>query len=208
MRRRARDDGKLLRPGVKADKRPEIARILAAADPDIRVWFFYGADEAGARADADALTVTLLARIAPDDPMARVDLTPAQLKEDPARLSAEAAAMSMFGGGSVIRLDGVRDAAGDKTRDGVDAVLTAESAGNPVILTAGDLKPASALVKLVGGSSTGAALRYYQPNARDAAAIVAQLCKDAGLTPDRDVTATLADMVIINRAVAERDIET
>ncbi|MGB3723346.1 MAG: DNA polymerase III subunit delta [Pacificimonas sp.] len=187
---------------MKADKKPAIDQAVAAADPDIRIWLFYGQDEGGARATADQLT----AKFAAGDPMARTDFTVAELRDDPSLLAAEAAAISMFGGAKVIRVDQVSEAPGSNIRAAVEALLGAPEAGNPVILTAGDLKGTSALVKMIGISAQGAALKFWQPNARDAGGLAAELCKAAGLQPDRDVQAQLATMIGTNRAIAEQEI--
>ena len=188
---------------MKADKLPAINAAIAAADPKIRVWLFYGQDVAGAKAAADRLTKALVG----DDAMARTDFTNADLREDPSRLAAEAAAISMFGGRSVIRVDQVSEAPGNNIRDAVELLLNAAEAGNPVVLSGGDIKATSALVKMVGGSVAGAALRFWQPNARDAAGMADEMCKAAGLLPDRAVRATIAAMIVANRAIAEQEIE-
>ncbi len=187
---------------MKAERKPDIDRAVAAADPNIRVWLFYGQDDAGAKAAADRLT----GRFGADDPMARTDFTVAELRDDPAKLAAEAAAISMFGGAKVIRVDQISEAPGSNIRAAVEALLAVPEAGNPVILTAGDLKGTSALVKMIGGSAQGAALKFWQPDARDAAALATELCAAAGLQPDRDVQEALAAMIGTNRAIAEQEI--
>lgn len=189
---------------MKTQKRHEIAALIESPPPHITLWLCYGPDEAGARATADAL----LSRFLPgNDPMARVDLSPQSLRDDPARLADEAAAISMFGGPRAIRVAQVRDAPGDNVRDAVSALLEAPAAENPAVLIAGDIKDSSALVKLVAGTKTGAALRHFLPQGREAEAIVRQLCDAAGLDPDEEAVAALAALALVSRDLAEREIE-
>nr|WP_255536583.1 DNA polymerase III subunit delta [Pacificimonas pallii] len=176
---------------------------MANGSAQTRIWLFYGQDEAGAKSAADRLTAALIG----GDPMARTDFTSAELKDDPSRLAAEAAAISMFGGNRTIRVDQVSEAPGSNIRAAVEALLQAPEAGNPVILSGGDIKATSALVKMIGGSDLGAALRFWQPNARDAAQLAQELCAAAGLQPDRAVQQAMAQMIVANRAIAEREIE-
>ncbi|MGB7404125.1 MAG: DNA polymerase III subunit delta [Pacificimonas sp.] len=188
---------------MKADKVPDIERALASPDPAVRCWLCYGPDEGAARAAADRLT----AHFGGNDPLARTDFTNANLREDPTRLSAEAAAVSMFGDAKVIRVDGVSEAPSQTIKAAVELLLAAPEAGNPVVLAGGDIKATTALAKMVGGSGQGAALRFYLPDARAAGGIARDMCTAAGLQPDRDVTAAIADMVMANRAVAANEVE-
>jgi len=92
--------------------KPEEARLrraLDAADPAIRFYLLYGPDEAGSRALADRLAAAMGAEAE------RIDLTSGQLKSDPARLTDEAAAISLFGGRRWIRLE-------PATGDAIEAV--------------------------------------------------------------------------------------
>ena len=57
----------------------------------------------------------------------RIDLDAPTLREDPARLSDEAAAFSMFGDKRWIRVNGI----GDDCLPALNALLDAEAAGNP-----------------------------------------------------------------------------
>ena len=59
----------------------------------------------------------------------RIDLSGPDLKADPAKLADEAAAISLFGGARMIRIDPI----GDESFAAVEALLEAEKAGNPVV---------------------------------------------------------------------------
>src|SRR4029077_5187753 len=90
------------------------ARFLKSADPSVAAVLFYGPDQGLVRERA----LDLVTRIAGDagDPFRVAELSAAQLKDDPARLADEAAALSLSGGRRVLRL---REA-GDNHADALD----------------------------------------------------------------------------------------
>ena len=94
----------------------------------------------------------------------RIDLTGSDLKNDPARLADEAAAISLFGGARHILVEG----AGDESAAAAEALLQAPTAGNPVVLLSGALKPASKLLKLATAAEQAIGFASYVPDARDA----------------------------------------
>src|SRR3546814_6163240 len=77
--------------------------------PALRLLLLHGPDEAGSR----ALGARYEKALGADHE--HVDIPPAELKSDPARLADEAAATSMFGAGSLIRVTNIGD-------ESVDAV--------------------------------------------------------------------------------------
>ncbi len=162
-------------------KAPQIERALDKADPEYRLFFLYGPDEAASRALADRLGKTL----GPD--AERIDLDGATLKDDPARLADEAAAFSMFAARRWVRVR-----AGDEALTAVAALLEGPATDVPVVLIAGDLKKTSALVKLLENDTQVLACQNYFPDARDAARLVVQIGGELGLRID---TATAAQVV-------------
>lgn len=129
--------------------------------PAFRLLVIGGADDASARAFASQ---AIRALGDPTDPMAVTDLTPDQLRQDPGRLADEAAAMSMFQDRRVIRVD----QAGEAVAEAVHLLLDAPVAGNPVVMTTGDLAKNSALRKLVEGHPAARFLYLYAMDARQA----------------------------------------
>src|SRR5690242_11762473 len=119
----------------------------------------------------------------------RTDLPGADLKADPARLADEAASISMFGGARWILVD----PAGDEVVPAVEALLESPAAGNPVILLAGSLKPASKLLKLALAAPQAVAFASWLPDARDADKLAAELGRAAGLVLRPDVARRLAE---------------
>ncbi|MDP8994406.1 MAG: DNA polymerase III subunit delta, partial [Pseudomonadota bacterium] len=121
---------------MKADGK-QFERALKSP-AETRFFLLHGPDEAGSRGLLKALAA------AAGEDAERVDLAGAELKGDPARLADEAASISLFGGARYI----VVEPAGDETVPALEALLAAPTAGNPVAVIAGSLKPSSKLLKL------------------------------------------------------------
>jgi DNA polymerase-3 subunit delta len=174
-----------------------LRRALDSADPDIRFYLLYGPDEAGSRALADRLSAAVGADAE------RVDLTSAAVKADPARLTDEAASISLFGGRRWIRLD----PATDDAVEAVQALLEAPAAGNPVAAIGGALRKDSKLVKLVQASNAAHAHLSYVPEGRNAAALVVDVGRELGLQIRNDVAARIASACNGDRALISRELE-
>ncbi len=176
-------------------KAPQLNRALA--DPgQTRLFLFYGPDEAGSRA--------LMARVAETvgADSERVELTPSELKSDPARLSDEAAAISMFGGSRYVLVE----QAGDELLAAVSALLEAPVAGNPVVVLAGELKKSSRLLKLVADSKVAVAFASYVPDGGKADQLVLGQAGAHGLIVQRDVAARIAEACGGHRAVIGQEL--
>src|SRR4051812_35761724 len=122
---------------MKADA-GQIARALDKPDSAVCLILLYGPDESGSRALAARVDKALGADAE------RIDLAAAQLKSDPALLADEAASMSLFGGARHVRVD----PAPDEVLEAVEALMEAPTAGNVVVLVAGNLRKDAKLVKL------------------------------------------------------------
>ncbi|MEH3122742.1 MAG: DNA polymerase III subunit delta [Sphingomonas phyllosphaerae] len=176
------------------------ARLTAALDrppADIRVYLLHGPDEAVAQA-----FVARLAR-GMGEGAERVDLDGATLRGDPARLADEAAALSLFGGARYVRVTG----AGEEVLEAVTALLVAERAGNPAIVLAPSVKATGKLVKAAIDSDRALAFACYPPGARDAAAIVADLARGAGLRLSGSAVQRIIRGSDGDRAVMMREVE-
>ena len=128
---------------------------MRAPDPAARAVLVYGPDGGLVRERADALA----RHVVPDraDPFRVAELGPAQLKDDPARLADEAAALSFTGGRRVVR---VREAA-DVQVDILIRFLDAPLGDALVIVEAGELGPRSRLRRLFEAAANAAALPCY-----------------------------------------------
>jgi DNA polymerase-3 subunit delta len=183
---------------LKANK-GQIERALDAPSNDIRLFLLHGPDEAGSRALAERLDRAM----GPD--AERIDLDSAALKGDPARLSDEAASISLFGGARHIRL---AIANADDVIPAVDALLSAAVAGNPVVAIAGTLRGTSALLKRALAEPTVMTFASYAPEGQDADRLAQAMARDAGLrVASADVAKRLAAAANNDRAVLAREIE-
>lgn len=171
-------------------------RAIEARDPAVRLYLFYGPDESGARALAERVERVMGADAE------RIDLDGATLKDDPARLADEAAAFSLFGGARWIRVTG-----GDECTPAVTALLEAPEDGNPAVLVAGALKPASALLKLALDHPAVRACQCYKAEGSDAVAIVTDIARMNGVRVSRDVATRIATAALSDRGVIAREIE-
>ena len=175
--------------------RPQIERALKA--PGGHLFFLlYGPDDSGSRA------LLKLVAAAQGAEAERVELSGAELKGDPARLADEAASMSLFGGARYV----VVDPAGDDCLAALEALAEAPAAGNPVVLIAGALKPASKLLKLALAEPRALAFASYAPEGQEAERLVADMARAQGLIARPDVARRLADACAGNRAIVEQEL--
>lgn len=173
----------------------QIGRALDAPGPDYKLALLYGPDEAGSRALADRLGVAMGADAE------RVDLDGATLKEDPARLSDEATAITMFGGARWIRVTG-----GDDIVRAVEALLDAPR-GCPVVVVAGNLPKTSALLKLALDDRRILAFQSWKPEGQKADALAVQSGRVMGVRLSPDAARLLADATQGDRALMMRELE-
>jgi DNA polymerase-3 subunit delta len=178
---------------VKAN-RAQVEKALKAP-AGTRFFLLHGPDDSGSRALARLLGAGMGAEAE------RVDLSGSDLKGDPARLADEAASFSMFGGARWIQVD----PAGDECVPAVEALLEA-AAGNPVILLAGGLKPASKLLKLALAAPDALAFASYAPEARDADRLAAELGRAEGLVLRPDIARRIAESCAGNRALIAQEL--
>lgn len=177
--------------------RQQIERALDAASGDVRLFLLYGPDEAGSLALAQRLERAM------GEGAERIDLDGATLKGDPARLSDEAAALSMFGDRRWIRIGG----AGEESVPAVEALLSAAQAGNPVIAVAGAIRNTSKLAKLCLDHPAALAFASYAPDEREAAQIAAAHARDLGLRLSPDLARRIAELAGNDRAIMAGEIE-
>ena len=181
---------------MKANAR-DIRSALERPSPDIRLYLLHGPD-----GSATAELAALLAK-AMGPEAERVDLDGATLRSDPARLSDEAASMSLFGGARHIRVS----PAGEECLDAFTALLAADHAGNPVVALAPTVKSTAKIVKLAIESRRAMAFAAYEPSAADLERLAAAMARDQGLRPTNTAAARLAATCGGDRAVLAREIE-
>ncbi len=181
---------------MKANAR-DIKSALERPSPDIRLYLLHGPD-----GSATAELANVLARAMGRD-AERVDLDGATLRSDPARLSDEAASMSLFGGARHIRVS----PAGEECLEAFTALLEADHAGNPVVALAPTVKSTAKIVKLAIDSRRAMAFAAYEPSAADLERLAAAMVRDHGLRPGGTTAVRLAASCGGDRAVLAREIE-
>ncbi|MEH3100295.1 DNA polymerase III subunit delta [Sphingomonas adhaesiva] len=176
------------------------ARLTAALDrppADIRLYLLHGPDESTAMAFAARLARAL------GEGAERIDLDGATLRSDPARLADEAAAISLFGEARHIRIT----TAGEESLEAVEGLLAAPAAGNPAVMIAPTVKATGKLVKAGIESDRVLAFACYPPDARNAAALVAELARGEGLRLIPAAAQRIARAADGDRAIMAREVE-
>ena len=176
--------------------RVQVERGLRAPGTEIRLFLLYGPDEAGSRALGRLLGAAMGAEAE------RVELTGSELRADPARLADEAASMSLFGAARYIWVE----PAGDEAAEAVETLIGAATAGNPVVVVAGALKPASRLLKLALAAPCALAFASYVPEGADADKLVIEMGRELGLAIRPDVARRIADGGSGNRGIIAQEL--
>jgi len=192
---------------VAALKGRAIKAFVADRDPSIAAVLVYGPDAGLARERA-----TLIAsRIVQDlkDPFNAIELSDTDLKDDPARLADEIAALSFAGGERVIRLR----TGGEAAVKAVELLLEGLDSGHikpngVVIIEAGDLTPRSGLRKAFEKAKRGAALPCYADAPADTRAMAQEMARAEDLRFEDDAldltAAILGDDHALSRAELEK----
>jgi len=179
---------------MKANK-SSIGQSLDRPDRNIRFFLFHGPDEAGSRALAERLLRGLEAEKSP--------ILGQEVKSDPARLSDEASAISLFGGKRAIWVE----PAGDEIADAVEALLAASASESPVIAVAGSLRKTSAVLKLAEAHDSALSHISYIPEGRDLERLVIDLGREAGLRIAPELAQRIASASGGNQAIAAQELE-
>ncbi len=180
----------------------EAERFVSKPGPEWAAVLVYGPDDGLVRERARKIASSVVEDLA--DPFRVTELTAAALRDDPARLSDEARALSLTGGRRVVRL---RDA-GDAAAAALDDVLSSASADDIlVVVEAGDLGPRSKLRKLFEGATGAAALACYADDARTLGTVIRETLGQAGLGATPDAIAYLSDHLGSDRMLSRMELE-
>lgn len=185
---------------MAAIKHGDADRFLAAPLRDCTVVLLFGPDQGLVSERA----VRLLARLVDDpaDPFQLVRLDGDDVAGDPQRLIDEVNTIPLFGGRRAIRL-----ALGSKSvTAGLQPVLEAGAAECPVVIEAGDLKPAHALRQMVEKSRHGAAVACYEDDGDRLGRLIAEEMTQAGLRLAPASRAALLQALGANRAASRLEL--
>ncbi len=178
-----------------------IEAFLKAPDPKAAAILVYGPDLGLVKERLDRLAKTVLPDLS--DPFRVVDIPGASLKDDPARLADEAAALSLIGGRRVVR---VREA-GDATTSAIQSFLAHPMGDALVLLEGGDLSARSSLRKLFEGADNGVAIPCYADEGGTLESVVQESLRAHGLQPDPDALAYLVDNLGGDRRLTRSELD-
>lgn len=179
----------------------KVAAFVRAPDPEARAVLLYGPDSGLVRERADAL-----ARLVVDDlgdPFRVAELTPERLKDDPARLADEAAALAMTGGRRVVRLR----PASESQADLLKGFLAAPLGDALVLVEAGDLAKRSRLRQVFEAARTGAALPCYPDDDADLRRLIEETLAPLGFNLEPDALRFLAAVLGGDRLMTRRELD-
>lgn len=164
----------------------DIEPFVAKPNPIARVVLVYGPDDGLMRERARKIARSVVQDL--NDPFNAVTLSGDQINDDPARLNDEASAMSMMGGGRLIRITD----AGDKLTAQLKDYLKEASQENLVVIEAGELGPRSSLRKLCESAKNAAAIPCYIEDEGAVSNVIRQTLQHAGYDIERDAVSWLA----------------
>jgi DNA polymerase-3 subunit delta len=194
------------------NRRPEIARFLAAPGSVVRAAVIHGRDHGVVRERAEHLARAATAR--PDDPFDVARLTQSDIAREEDRLEGELAAISMMGGRRLVRLQLADDAGPERTKAERIAAeaLARHLAGelNPealFVLEAPALRADSALVKLGKDSPACAVIPCYEDEPGELKLMAREALAKEGLTLSAEALDAFVRRLPHDRGVARQEIE-
>lgn len=178
-----------------------VDQLLTRPAPGLRAILFYGPNEGRVREYARLAAKSVVTDL--DDPFRVCQLSPADLKDDPARLADEAAALSMTGGRRVIRLSGMGDAHTESFANFLD-----DPQGDALIVAeAGELTRTSKLRKLFEASKHCAITACYEESMQDLDRLVIDHLRSHGLNITSDAKAYLMKCLGEDRMAARQELD-
>lgn len=184
--------------------KPQEADRFAANPPkDLRAALVFGPDAGLVQERAENLLKSVVADLA--DPFNVADLSESALLSDPARLTDEAAAISMMGGRRVIR---VRGATNNLTDLFEEFLSDSDRPGDAlVVVEAGDLAKGVGLRKVFESDDAAAAIACYADTQRNLEDVVRDAMRAHGLSIAPDALADAVSRLGSDRGVTRRELE-
>ena len=182
-------------------KGASLEQLLKRPASALRAVLFYGPNEGRVREHAQRVTQAIVADI--HDPFRIANLTGAALKEDPALLGDEAAAIAMTGGRRVIRLSG----AGDALLPAFLNFLQDPKGDSLIVMEAGALTKTSKLRKTFEDSPLCAIAACYEDSAADLSAMVTDHLAQNGLRITSDAKDYLLQCLGEDRMASRQELD-
>jgi len=161
----------------------------------------FGPDSGLVRERSETLLRTVVEDLS--DPFRVADLDEQTLSNDPARLSDEAAAISMLGGRRVVRVRGASNALAKL----FESYLAEPKGDALVVAEGGDLAKGSALRRVFEEAENAAAIPCYADSARDLSDVVGDALRAEGLSIAPDALADAVSRLGSDRGVTRRELE-
>lgn len=175
--------------------------FLRRPDAKVRAVLFYGSDIGLIRERAKALATTVVTDLG--DPFRVVELAAKTVREDPARLSDEAAAIAFTGGRKVVW---VRDG-GDGLADAVRSLLGQAGWEALVVVEGPDLNRRSKLVEIFEEDDGAAAITCYPDREEAIERVVEETLARHGLEIAPDALAFLSEHLGGDRGMTRAEAE-
>jgi DNA polymerase III subunit delta len=179
----------------------EFERFLRKPDPAVRAALLYGSDLGLIRERADALARGVVADLS--DPFRVVDLAAKTVRDDPARLADEAAALAFTGGRKLVR---IRDA-GDGLAEATRALFAQTGWEALVVVEAPELARRSKLVELFEEADDAAAIGCYPDREAGTERVIEETLARHGLSADVDALAFLSEHLGGDRSMTRSEAE-
>ncbi len=162
-----------------------IKAFLEKPDPSVAAVLVYGPDSGLVRERAAMLARRIVEDL--NDPFNAIELTDADLKDEPGRLADEIAALSFSGGERVVRLR----TNGEASAKAAEALIKGLDGGSVkpnglVVIEGGDLSPRSGLRKMFEKANRAAALPCYADAPADVRDLAREMARAEDLRFDED----------------------
>jgi DNA polymerase-3 subunit delta len=180
---------------------PRVEAFLRKPDPALIAVLVYGPDQGLVRERAERLVATIAGDVT--DPFRVADVTPDSVKDDPARLRDEAAALPFSGGRRVVRIRDGKDVLTNAVRN----LLEMGGGGGLVVVEAGELGPRSTLRQIFETESKAVALACYADEGDTLRRVIEADLAAHGLTIAPEAMEYLASHLGADRGVTRSELE-
>ncbi len=187
-------------------KGKSIEGALAKRDPAFSAFLVYGPDQGLVSERVTRLAHQVVTDL--NDPFNFMELSEADLKSEPGRLSDEITALSFMGGERVIRVRCNGEAAGPAIPGFLDALDKDHLKPNGiVVIDGGDLGPRSSLRKAFEKAKKAASLPCYNDTPVALRTVATQMAEEFGLQFDKDALALTTQILGEDRGITRSELE-